>query len=284
MIKALLQGKPFRHPLHPALVHFPIGLFVISLLFDLAGLADPSAGWLVPAASYAMAAGIVTALVAAITGLADWSSIRIDHPAKQIANIHLILNLAAVGSYVVNLILRANAPNAATTPTLTLILSSIGVGLLTVSGYLGGRLVYENGIAVGRHRRSTPLPHRTLHVTDDRSDGFVAVADVHSLAEGETLRVQVNGYVMTVIRLNGQFFAFQEFCTHRYAPLSEGSFENGEVKCPWHGSCFDVRTGEVTQGPAKVDLRTYKVEVRDNEIYVRVPRQVYEEQAHKVIV
>jgi nitrite reductase/ring-hydroxylating ferredoxin subunit len=45
-----------------------------------------------------------------------------------------------------------------------------------------------------------------------------------------------------------------------------------------------VRTGEVTQGPAKVDLRTYKVEVRDNEIYVRVPRQVYEEQAHEVIV
>jgi uncharacterized membrane protein len=36
MLKAFLQGKPFGHPLHPALVHFPIGLFVLGLILDLA--------------------------------------------------------------------------------------------------------------------------------------------------------------------------------------------------------------------------------------------------------
>jgi hypothetical protein len=42
------------------------------------------------------------------------------------------------------------------------------------------------------------------------------------------------------------------------------------VQCPWHNSCFDIRIGKVTNGPAKVDLKTFKVEKRDGKIYVGV--------------
>jgi Rieske Fe-S protein len=66
----------------------------------------------------------------------------------------------------------------------------------------------------------------------------------------------------------GQLFAFQEFCTHRFGPLSEGSFHDGEVQCPWHGSCFDVRTGKVTRGPATVNLKTYRVMVTEGTIHI----------------
>jgi 3-phenylpropionate/trans-cinnamate dioxygenase ferredoxin subunit len=41
------------------------------------------------------------------------------------------------------------------------------------------------------------------------------------------------------------------------------------VQCPWHNSCFDVRTGKVTNGPAKVDLKTYTIETRDGKICVK---------------
>ena len=75
---------------------------------------------------------------------------------------------------------------------------------------------------------------------------------------------------MTIARVDGALHAFQEYCTHRYGPLSEGTFENGSVVCPWHRSCFSVRTGEVTKNPAKVALRTFNVEVRDGQIAVCV--------------
>jgi nitrite reductase/ring-hydroxylating ferredoxin subunit len=81
----------------------------------------------------------------------------------------------------------------------------------------------------------------------------------------------VNGTTITIARIKGRVYAFQEFCTHRYGPLSEGAFEGNEVICPWHCSKFDVRTGKVTAGPAKVDLRTFGVEERDGKIWIEPP-------------
>jgi nitrite reductase/ring-hydroxylating ferredoxin subunit/uncharacterized membrane protein len=259
----------------------------MSFLFDIASLIDQNANWLPRAALYSMAGGIGMALLAAITGLVDWTDIRADHPAKKPATLHMILNLSAVGLYAVNAAMRAGTLESGVTPTLPLILSAIAILLLSISGYLGGRLIYEDGIAVGRHRRETDVPDRTLRVARPAHQ-FVPVADTNTLKEGETLRVQINGNVMAIVRLNDQFFAFQEFCTHRYGPLSEGRFDakGCQVVCPWHGSCFDVRTGKVTQGPAKVDLETYEIEVRDNKIRVRLPHSEHERAGRyeKVIV
>jgi nitrite reductase/ring-hydroxylating ferredoxin subunit len=96
------------------------------------------------------------------------------------------------------------------------------------------------------------------------------VADAGQLHDGETLRVEIGDTVMAIARLEGKFYAFQEFCTHRFGPLSEGSFENGQVICPWHGSCFDLRTGKAIDGPAKVDIKVFPTEERDGKICVQV--------------
>src|SRR5437867_6395820 len=108
MLKRLLQGKPFGHPLHPILVHLPIGLFLVSFLFDIGSLSRhhvPSARFARPA-FYTMALGVLTALVAAGPGFVDYLDIRRDHPARKIATYHMWLNLAAVALYVVNLAIR----------------------------------------------------------------------------------------------------------------------------------------------------------------------------------
>jgi nitrite reductase/ring-hydroxylating ferredoxin subunit len=57
-------------------------------------------------------------------------------------------------------------------------------------------------------------------------------------------------------------------------PLSEGCLHGDQIICPWHGSAFDVRTGRVVHGPAKIDLRTFEAAARDGKIYVRVPSAV----------
>src|SRR5882724_2108711 len=108
MLKRLLQGKPFGHPLHPILVHLPIGLFFVSFLFDIGSLIwrrAPSA-WFIRPAFYTMALGVLTALIAAGPGFVDYLDIRRDHPARKIATWHMWLNLSAVALYVVNLAIR----------------------------------------------------------------------------------------------------------------------------------------------------------------------------------
>jgi nitrite reductase/ring-hydroxylating ferredoxin subunit/uncharacterized membrane protein len=269
MVKAFLQGKFFGHPLHPALVHFPIGLFVLSLILDIASYLWATSIDLFLAAYYAMLFGIIGAALAAFAGLADWADIRLDHPAKKTATIHMVLNLTAVGLFVINLFLRAGQLDLAVTPLLNLLLSLVGVGIILVSGYLGGTMIYDNGIGVGRHRRKTRIPRKTIDVSIFvRQDGWVAVCDEDELKDGETLRVDCNGDIIAIAKQGGKVYAFQEFCTHRYGPLSEGKLQDHQVVCPWHRSCFDIRTGKVVEGPAKVDLKTYSSTIRDGKIFI----------------
>lgn len=272
-MKDILEGKPLRHPLHPFLVHFPIGLFTLSLLLDIGAQIWPGVAGLREGARYSMAAGVLMALLAAMPGFVDYTDIRRDHPARKIATTHMLLNLLVVGLYAVNLGVRSfeSAPHASS--WLPLILSLTAFSLLAVSGHLGGKLIFDNGIGVGRHRRKTHLPEETIHVSAEAKapDNFIIVANDSDLAEGETFRADVQGNIITIARFDGQLFAFQEFCTHRFGPLSEGCLSNGEVECPWHRSRFDLRTGRVTHGPAKENLKTFPVKAHQGKIVVQVP-------------
>jgi len=276
MLKDFLEGKPLRHPIHPMLVHFPIGLFFLSFVLDLASLAFPNVPGLVRDSFCAMLLGAITALLAAVPGLVDYTDIRSDHSGKRTATAHMILNLIIVALYGINLGVRSSSLADPKISIGLLVLSSVGIALLTISGYLGGRLVYDEGIAVGRHKRRTPTPEATirLSVPNEKTDvNFVPIPEVERLQDQETLRVEVDGQVMTIAKIDNRLFAFQEFCTHRFGPLSEGCFDGFDVQCPWHKSRFDVRTGKVIQGPAKVDLKMWKIETRDGEVGVLVEKK-----------
>ena len=162
------------------------------------------------------------------------------------------------------------------TPPVPFALSILGMLLLSVSGYIGGTMVYDDGIGVGRHRRRGATPRETIGIAlpPPRSVGatgdirLVPVGKSELLQEGQSLRVDLGGTIIAVARVDGEFYAFQEFCTHRFGPLSEGKLDAGRVECPWHGSCFDLRTGRALNGPAKVDLKTYPVYLRDGNICI----------------
>ena len=68
-----------------------------------------------------------------------------------------------------------------------------------------------------------------------------------------------------VFNVAGNFCATEAKCTHQQGPLSEGKLDGSTVTCPWHGSQFNVCTGEVLRGPAKDPLKTYQV-VLDGDI------------------
>lgn len=132
-----------RHPIHPMLVPIPIGLWIFSLVADLihaGGSTNPA--W-TTVAFYCMGGGIVGALAAALPGLIDLLSL----PAgpRKTAITHMVINLTVVVLYVINFWMRMSAPES---PGKLVWLSLISVGLLAISGWLGGKMVYEHGIAV----------------------------------------------------------------------------------------------------------------------------------------
>ena len=132
-----------KHPIHPMLVSIPIGLWIFSLVCDIArvaGSADPA--W-PTVAFYTMAGGVVGALLAAVPGLIDLLSL----PAgpRKTALAHMTINLTVVGLYVINLWMRWSNPSQLEIPFW---LSLVAIGLLVISGWLGGKMVYEHGVAV----------------------------------------------------------------------------------------------------------------------------------------
>lgn len=84
---------------------------------------------------------------------------------------------------------------------------------------------------------------------------------VSAVAPGKTHLVRVEGAEVAVYNVEGEFYATAENCTHAGGPLDEGTLKGSVIICPWHGSCFDVKTGEVRCGPADKPVATYKVEV-----------------------
>jgi uncharacterized membrane protein len=132
-----------KHPIHPMLVPIPIGLWIFSLVCDLVYVFGWGGDVWRTVAFYNMVAGVVGALIAAIPGLIDLLSLP---PApKKTALIHMTLNLSIVALYVLNIVLRVGNPERITAPVW---LSVIAVALLGASGWLGGKLVYELGVAV----------------------------------------------------------------------------------------------------------------------------------------
>ena len=71
--------------------------------------------------------------------------------------------------------------------------------------------------------------------------------------------MHVDGKRVAIGRTGRGYVAFQDRCTHKGGPLSDGSMMCGTVQCPWHGSQFDVQTGEVKAGPAEEKIETYEV-------------------------
>ena len=79
------------------------------------------------------------------------------------------------------------------------------------------------------------------------------------LPPGRAKLVFLGGEPVAVFNVDGQFYAIGDACTHAGGPLSDGELEGKTVVCPWHGSCFDVTTGEATCGPAEKPVKTYRI-------------------------
>ena len=129
---------------------------------------------------------------------------------------------------------------------------------------------YSGSDPISRPARDAgPLPTARGEGADQIPDGFVAVAKVSELLPGKMKWVAVKGQRRVVANVNGVFYAISDVCGHRNAPLSRGRLDGYLIECPLHYAQFDVRTGELVNGPVSTAIATYDVRVEGDTIFVR---------------
>lgn len=92
-----------------------------------------------------------------------------------------------------------------------------------------------------------------------QDDRYIKIANKKDLNKGGLLKVEHNGKQIVLSMINGKIYAMDSVCSHEGGPLEEGTLDGYEIECPWHGSRFDVRTGEVTNPPADTPQSIYEV-------------------------
>ena len=77
-----------------------------------------------------------------------------------------------------------------------------------------------------------------------------ALISANDIADGSYQKVHFDDIDLLVFNLDGEFHALEYRCTHDDAELDGGDIQDGCIKCPRHGACFDIRTGDAKSAPA----------------------------------
>ena len=99
---------------------------------------------------------------------------------------------------------------------------------------------------------------------------FVRVAEVPECADPSSQLVEVDGEMVALFCVGGQFYALDDVCTHDGGPLAGGELTDHKVACPRHGAKFDIRTGAALSMPAVRATQRHDVKVEDGGVWVRL--------------
>jgi nitrite reductase/ring-hydroxylating ferredoxin subunit/uncharacterized membrane protein len=236
------------HPLHPALVSYPFAFLTGAFAFGLAARATRRRDLQI------VADRLVAGVAAASAGLADYiNSVPPRSSGKERATKHGLLNSTAMTLFAASWLMRRRR----TGRTAALALQGVGTAVMTAAGWMGGTLVYRNQIGVDhRYARAGKWQENAI----DHPASLALVAKTSPLKVDQMELVHADDERIVVARTETGVVAFEDRCTHKGGPLSDGVLICGTVQCPWHGSQFDVETGAVKCGPARLKIRTYPIE------------------------
>jgi nitrite reductase/ring-hydroxylating ferredoxin subunit/uncharacterized membrane protein len=238
-----LTGRWLGHSVHPALVAVPIGCWTGTVILD--AMAPGSS-----AARRLIGAGVLGALPAASTGMADW--IDTAGAERRVGTAHALANDVAVTAFALSWFARRRGAT-----WLGVTLSGIGLGAVAAAGHLGGHLAYARGVGVNTTAFQSG-PTR-----------WQAVIDFADLEPDVPAQVDVEGMELVAVRRDDAVHVLEDRCTHRGAPLSDGTIVDGCIECPWHASRFDLVDGSVRRGPASVPQPVYETRAVDGRVEIR---------------
>jgi uncharacterized membrane protein len=142
-----LRGGRGR-PLHPAIVHFPLALYPVSLLFDGISYLVEDGNPFVKGAFTLLLVALAFSVIAMLTGFTDFLLVPAGGSAWRVGVIHMTCQLVGSGLFLANTILRARDLDVTTSPLGPVVLSAAGVVIIWVGGQFGRDLVFRHGLRV----------------------------------------------------------------------------------------------------------------------------------------
>lgn len=276
----VLHGVPIGHPVHPLAVQVPLGAWISAAVLD----AFPGNE---RAAAVLIGVGAGTAVPSAVAGFTDWTQLHSQQ--QRVGLVHAAANITATSLYVASLVARARGSRGSGKALAYLGLATVGAG-----GFLGGHLTYRQAAGVNH---SEDIPHRF-------PSGWQPLATLAELPEGKLHKIVVAEIPLLVYREAENVHVLSDVCSHLSGPLHEGKLKGGRrqggnnqagaaqdgatqdgmvqagsvagggdpcVVCPWHGSTFSLRTGEVLSGPATARQPPFEARVSGGLVEVCLP-------------
>jgi len=236
-----LDGVWLGAPLHPALTDVPLGSWTAAAVLDLVGSDEADAVLLI---------GVLAALPTALTGLNDWSHLK-DEP-RRLGFVHALVNTTGLCLNVGSLLLRRRGRRRHGR-----LLSAVAYAGTLYSPHLGGQLSFGLGVRVDRT------------AFEDEPEEWTPVADADDVVGTDLRRF---GDALLTRTESREVCAISATCSHLGGPLDEGEREGDTVVCPWHGSRFDLCSGEVRGGPAVYRQPRYEARVRSGKVEIRAAK------------
>ncbi|MDO8730806.1 MAG: non-heme iron oxygenase ferredoxin subunit [Candidatus Omnitrophota bacterium] len=99
---------------------------------------------------------------------------------------------------------------------------------------------------------------------------FLKAASLSDLPPGAATLVEIEGKEVALFNQGGTVYALDNTCPHAGGPLAEGTVGEGKVECPWHGACFDLKTGASSSPLAPRGVRAYPVRVNGADVEIEL--------------
>ncbi|GAA2106923.1 hypothetical protein GCM10009841_26530 [Microlunatus panaciterrae] len=249
-LRDVLHGVPLGHPVHPLAVQLPLGAWIS------AGVLDTIPGT-ERAARILVGLGIAGALPAAAAGYTDWAELH--EQQQRVGIVHSSGNLVATSLFVASFIQRGRGRQGSGKA-----LGFAGLAVAGVAGYLGGHLSYRQASGANH---AEDIPHRV-------QPGWQPLDRLENLSEGRLDQRMLGEIPLLVFRRGDEVSVLSDVCSHLSGPLHEGEItEQGDpcVVCPWHGSVFSLRSGDVVHGPATAPQPSFETRVRDGLVEINLP-------------
>ena len=189
-LKDALSGTWLGHPLHPLLTDIPIGSFTSATLLDLVGGRRSQ-----PAANFLAAVGVMATLPTAAAGLADWSD-TYGAPWPRSASCTPRRTRWASGSTRASILARTRGNRFSATT-----LGVMGMGAMSLGGYLGGHLTLVRGVGINRT------------MTEEPSGDWNTAIAADELAVGHTSSRRSRNHPDVVPRTDDRQYALSNHCT-----------------------------------------------------------------------
>ena len=246
-VRDVLNGVPLGHPLHPILIHLPMGTWTAAVLLDLLpGDHRREARALVDI-------GLLTVSPAVLSGLADWAQ---QHERQQrVGVVHAAVNGVGTLLFGASSLARARG-RWGRGRTLAL----AGLGAIGLGGALGGHIAYHR--AGGANSAD--------HLVDLVPEGWHDLGPLERFPEADPAGDDIEGVPVVVARTEGSVSVLVGTCPHMGAPLAEGELTDGCVRCPWHGSEFRLDGGTVVHGPATAPVEPLETSIVEGRLWVRL--------------